>query len=191
MNRLILKPCLILCAAAIITTSISATSDNPTSRFVPADATQPTNPWKITAIDFALPGYGTYVQNRTGFAAFYFSTNLVNLGLIYVAYRNWRFYESAYAAANLRQASAQDPLQFENPAGGGDYLSLQDIKNRAERGQLIFAISIVANLVLRGFSAWHTWSLADEARVHSGPRYEFYPEANGGMRTAGSYNFYF
>ncbi|AFM11028.1 hypothetical protein [Turneriella parva] len=161
------------------------------ARFVPADSVQPAAPLQMAAIDFLLPGYGMYRHNETGYAALYFSSNLVNLGLIYVAYRNWQFYESAYVAAELRQRSEPDPLQFADPAGGSDYLSLQDIKNRAERGQLFFAVSIVTNVALRFLSATHTWSLADAAKRRSGPRYEMFPDATGGLRAAGMYSFYF
>lgn len=160
--------------------------------FLPADMEQPRSPLRLAAVDFLLPGYGTYTQNQSTYAAVYFSTNLLNLGLVYLAYRNWRFYESAYQAAAIRQASEPDKLYFENPTGGGgDYLSLQDIKNRAERGQLFFFVSIAANVVLRLVSAGHTWILADEAMSKAGPRYEFYPEERGGMRTAASYQYYF
>lgn len=166
--------------------------ENSVSRFSPPDAAQPPSPVKLAAIDFLLPGYGTYMQNQTTYAAIYFGTNILNLGLAYLAYRNWRFYESAYQAAQARQALEPDKLYFENPAGGsGDYLSLQDIKNRAERGQLFFAVSLAANLALRLFSAGHTWLIADEAVSKAGPRYEFYPEERGGMRTGLSYQFYF
>jgi hypothetical protein len=175
--------------SAMITVS-SLAAAQPT-RYVPGDQVQPVSPLKIAAIDFLLPGYGTFTQQKTGFAAAYFSANIANLGLIYMAYRNWRFYESAYQAAAVRQALEPDKLLFQDPAGGDGYLSLQDIRNRAERGQLLFAVSIVANIVIRSFSAWHSWSLADEAVTQAGPRYEFYPEANGGMRAQGGYYFYF
>lgn len=161
------------------------------ARFVPPDSIQPVAPLKLAAIDFLLPGYGMYRQNEPGYAAAYFSTNLVNLGLIYVAYRNWRFYESAFRAAELRQSQEADPLQFADPAGGSDFLTLQDIKNRADRGQLFFAVSVVANVALRFLSATHTWSLADAAKRRSGPRYEIYPDTAGGLRAAGMYSFYF
>ena len=162
-----------------------------TAQYIPEDKIQPASPFKIAAIDFLLPGYGTYVQNKTGFAAFYCAANIANLTLIYLAWRNWRFYESAYQAGAVRQASEPDKLYFQDPTGGDAYLSLQDLKNRAERGQLFFAISILANVVLRGVSAYHSWSLADEAATKSGPRYEFYPEPNGGMRAQGGYYLYF
>ena len=74
---------------------------------------------------------------------------------------------------------------------GSDFLTLQDIKNRADRGQLFFAVSVVANVALRFLSATHTWSLADAAKRRSGPRYEIYPDTAGGMRAAGMYSFYF
>lgn len=161
------------------------------SGFVPEDKIQPASPLKIAALDFLLPGYGTYTQNKTGFAAAYFSANIVNLALIYVAYRNWRFYESAYAAAAVRQSGEPDKLMFQDPTGGDGFLSLQDIKNRAERGQLFFAVSIVANIALRSFSAWHSWSLADEAQTKAGPRYEFFPESGNGYRVTSSYQVFF
>lgn len=171
--------------------ALSADSGRVTARFLPADTVQPTAPLQLAAIDFLLPGYGMYRQNETGYAAAYFTTNLVNLGLIYVAYRNWQFYESAFRAAQIRQSTEPDPLQFSDPTGGSDYLTLQDIKNRAERGQLFFAVTIVANVALRFLSAGHTWSLADETKRRSGPRYEFYPDATGGMRSVGMYSYYF
>lgn len=163
----------------------------PAAKYIPSDAVQPTAPWKIAAVDFLLPGYGTFAQNKTAYAAVYFSANLASLSVIYLTYRNWRFYESAYQAAAVRQASEPDLLHFQNPTGGGDYLTLQDIKNRAERGQLFFALSIVANIALRVFSAAHTWSLADESATKAGPRYEFYPEPAGGMRAQAGYYFYY
>lgn len=165
--------------------------NSPDSRFIGADKEQPRSPLKLAAIDFLLPGYGTFTQNQAPYAIIYFSTNILNLGLAYLAYRNWRFYESAYQAAQVRQASEPDKLYFQNPTGSGDYLSLQDLKNRAERGQLFFAVSIAANVVLRLFSTGHTWILADEALTRAGPRYEFYGEERGGMRTAASYQYYF
>jgi len=181
--------CFVTMAAA---GSISAAgAETARARFVPADTVQPAAPLKLAAIDFFLPGYGMYVQNEPAYAAAYFSTNLVNLGLIYIAYRNWRFYESAFRAADLRQSQEADPLQFADPAGGSDFLTLQDIKNRADRGQLFFAVSIVANVALRFLSATHTWSLADEAKRRSGPRYEMFPDAAGGMRSVAMYSFYF
>lgn len=161
------------------------------ARFAPADHEQPASPLRLAAIDFLLPGYGTFTQNQNGYAAFYFTSNVVNLSLVYLAYRNWRFYESAYQAANLRQASEPDMLYFRDPTGGSDYLSLQDIRNRAERGQLFFAVSIAANIALRFFSAAHTYNLAAEARRQSGPRYEFFPDAAGGLQARGGYYFYF
>lgn len=160
------------------------------ARFVAADAEQPRSPARLAAIDFLLPGYGTFTQNQPYFAAAYFGANIANLGLMYIAYRNWRFYESAYEAAALRQAQEPDKLYFADPTGGSDYLSLQDIKNRAERGQLFFALSVIGNIVIRSLSAAHTWYLADEARTRAGPRYEFYPEA-GGMRAQAGYFFQF
>ncbi len=161
------------------------------ARFVPADTVQPAPAWQLAAVDFLLPGYGTFRQGETGYAAFYFASNLVNLSLVYLAWRNWRFYESAYDAASLRQATEPDTLYFRDPTGGSDYLSLQDIRNRAERGQLFFAVSITANVALRLLSATHTWSLADAARRQAGPRYEFYPDAAGGFEARGRYCFYF
>jgi hypothetical protein len=163
----------------------------PAAKYIPQDQAQPVSPLKVAAFDFLLPGYGTYTQGQTGFAAAYFSANITNLVLIYVAYRNWRFYESAYRAAAVRQALEPDKLSFQDPAGGDGYMSLQDIKNRAERGQLFFALSIIVNVAIRGVSAWHSWSLADEAVTKAGPRYEFYPEANGGMRAQAGYYFNF
>ncbi len=171
--------------------ALEAETGRAKARFFPADAIQPTPPLQLAAIDFLLPGYGMYRQNETGYAAAYFATNLVNLGLMYVAYRNWQFYESAFRAAELRQSTEPDPLQFADPSGGTDYLTLQDIKNRAERGQLFFAVSVVANVALRFLSAGHTWSMADETKRRAGPRYEFYPDAAGGMRSVGMYSFYF
>lgn len=162
----------------------------PVAQYAPEEKTD-ISPLRIAAIDFLLPGYGTYVQKKTGFAAVYFSANILNLGLIYIAYRNWRFYESAYQAAAIRQKADPDPLQFEDPTGGGGYLSLQDLKNRAERGQLFFAVSIIANVVIRGFSAWHSWSLADETLTKAGPRYEFYPDTGNGFKSQISYQFSF
>ena len=147
-------------------------------------------PLRTAFFDFLLPGYGTFMQNQTGYAAFYFGANIASLAGIYMAYRNWRFYESAYQAAFVRQAQEPDKLQFQDPAGGGDFYTLQDIRNRADRGQLFFAISIVANLALRAVSAYHTWSLADETLKKSGPRYEFYPDT-GGMHVRGSYDWRF
>lgn len=161
------------------------------AQFLPRESGPAVSPLQIAGIDFLLPGYGTYVQNKTGYAALYFGSNIASLAAIYVAWRNWRFYESAYQAAATRQAIEPDRLLFQDPAGGTDFYSLQDIKNRAERGQLFFAISIVANIALRAFSAWHSWSLADEARMQSGPRYEFYPDQSGGFRVQGGYYFYF
>ncbi len=161
------------------------------ARFLPRESGPVASPLQIAGIDFLLPGYGTYMQNKTGYAAIYFGANLASLAAIYVAWRNWRFYESAYEAAAVRQAIEPDKLYFQDPAGGTDFYSLQDIKNRAERGQLFFAVSVVANIALRAFSAWHSWSLADEARTQSGPRYEFYPDQSGGVRAQGGYYFYF
>ena len=169
----------------------AAAAEGARARFVPADSVQPAAPLQLAAIDFFLPGYGMYRHNETGYAAAYFSTNLVNLGLIYVAYRNWQFYESAFRAAELRQSQEADPLQFADPTGGSDFLTLQDIKNRADRGQLFFAVSVVANVALRFLSASHTWYLADEMKRRSGPRYEMFPDAAGGMRAAGMYSYYF
>ncbi|HNN00954.1 MAG TPA: hypothetical protein PKG67_10890 [Turneriella sp.] len=161
------------------------------ARFVPPEAAQPAPAWQLAAADFLLPGYGTFRHGETGYAAFYFTSNLVNLSLVYLAWRNWRFYESAYDAASVRQATEPDTLYFRDPTGGSDYLSLQDIRNRAERGQLFFAISIAANVALRLLSATHTWNLADAARRQAGPRYEFYPDAAGGFQARGGYYFYF
>lgn len=161
------------------------------AQYIPPEPVRSVSPLQIAGVDFLLPGYGTWVQKKNGFAALYFSANIASLSMIYIAWRNWRFYESAYEAAALRQASEPDKLLFQDPSGGSSFYSLQDIKNRAERGQLFFAISIVANLVLRGFSAWHSWSLADEALMKSGPRYEFYPDASGGFKAQGGYYFYF
>ncbi|GAB4438077.1 MAG: hypothetical protein OHK0011_20960 [Turneriella sp.] len=161
------------------------------SRFVAADAVQPPPGWQLAAVDFLLPGYGTFRQGQTGYAALYFTSNLVNLSLVYLAWRNWRFYESAYDAASVRQATEPDTLYFRDPTGGSDYLSLQDIRNRAERGQLFFAVSIAANIALRFLSATHTWTLADTARRQAGPRYEFYPDASGGFQARGGYYFSF
>jgi len=161
------------------------------SRFVPADAVRPTPAWQLAAVDFLLPGYGTFRQGETGYAAFYFTSNLVNLSLVYLTWRNWRFYESAYDAAFVRQAAEPDTLYFRDPTGGSDYLSLQDLRNRAERGQLFFAVSIAANLALRLLSATHTWNLAEQARVRAGPRYEFYPDPVAGFQARGGYYFYF
>ncbi len=161
------------------------------ARFVPADSAQPAPAWQLATVDFLLPGYGTFRQGETGYAAFYFTSNLVNLSLVYLAWRNWRFYESAYDAAFVRQAAEPDTLYFRDPTGGSDYLSLQDIRNRAERGQLFFAVSIAANLALRLLSATHTWTRADAAAKQAGPRYEFYPDASGGFQARGGYYFYF
>lgn len=157
------------------------------SRFLPSEPKTTDSALRIATIDFLLPGYGTYVQNQNGFAAIYFGANIASLASIYVAWRNWRFYESAYVAAGIRQASEPDRLLFQDPTGGSDYLSLQDIKNRAERGQLFFAIAITANIALRFFSAYHSWSLADETATQTGPRYEFYPDERGGLRSETSY----
>ncbi len=186
--------CFCLCVVFAGISALSAApveTAAPRARFLPADTIQPVAPLQLAAMDFFLPGYGMYRQNETGYAALYFTTNLVNLGLIYVSYRNWQFYESAYVAAELRQRSEPDPLQFADPTGGSDYLSLQDIKNRAERGQLFFAVSIVTNIALRFLSATHTWSLADAAKRRAGPRYEMLPEAPGGMRAVAEYSFCF
>jgi hypothetical protein len=161
------------------------------ARFVPADTVQPPPAWQLAAVDFLVPGYGTWRQGEPGYAALYFAGNLVNLSLIYLAWRNWRFYESAYEAAFVRQAAEPDTLYFRDPTGGSDYLSLQDIRNLAERGQLFFALSIVANVSLRLLSATHTWNLADAARRQAGPRYEFYPDASGGFAARGGYAIYF
>lgn len=161
------------------------------ARFVAAESVQPTPAWQLAAVDFLLPGYGTLRQNETGYAALYFSSNLVNLSLIYLTWRNWQFYESAYAAAAARQAIEPDPLYFRDPTGGSDYLSLQDIRNRAERGQLFFTVSIVINVALRFLSAAHTWHLADIAHKRAGPRYEFYPDAGGQFQARGSYHWRF
>lgn len=171
---------------------LSATPANvPAAQYRPAESRPFISPLNIAAVDFLLPGYGTYIQNKTGYAALYFTTNLASLAAIYMAWRNWRFYESAYQAAAARQAIEPDKLYFQDPTGSTDFYSLQDIKNRAERGQLFFAVSIVANIAVRAFSAWHSWSLADEARAQSGPRYEFYPDASGGFKTQAGYYFYF
>ncbi len=163
----------------------------PAAQYQPKDQVQPASPLKIAALDFLLPGYGTYTQNKTGFAAAYFSANIANLALIYIAYRNWRFYESAYQAAATRQAMEPDKLFFQDPSGGDSYLSLQDIKNRADRGQLFFALSIIANVAIRSLSAWHSWSLADEAATKSGPRYEFYPDGATGFKSQLGYQLSF
>lgn len=190
--RVLQSAILLLCFMFTAAGSVhAAPPEGARASFVPADTVQPAAPLQLAAIDFLLPGYGMYRHNESGYAALYFSTNLVNLGLIYVAYRNWQFYESAYVAAELRQRSEPDPLQFADPTGGSDYLSLQDIKNRAERGQLFFAMSVVANVALRFLSASHTWYLADEMKRRSGPRYEMFPDAAGGMRAAGMYSYYF
>lgn len=173
------------------TALFGGTDNKQPARFLPRENTSIASPLQIAGVDFLLPGYGTYVQNKTGYAALYFGSNIASLAAIYVAWRNWRFYESAYQAAAMRQAIEPDKLLFQDPAGGTDFYSLQDIKNRAERGQLFFAISIVANVALRAFSAWHSWSLADEARMQSGPRYEFYPDQSGGVRTQAGYYYYF
>lgn len=178
--------CLLLLASLAGSAAVAAPS-----RFVNADAVQPAPAWQLAAVDFLLPGYGTFRHGQTGYAAFYFTSNLVNLSLVYLAWRNWRFYESAYDAAFVRQASEPDNLYFRDPTGGSDYLSLQDIRNRAERGQLFFAVSIAANVALRLLSATHTWTLADAARQKAGPRYEFYPDAGGGFQARGGYYFYF
>lgn len=177
--------CLLLLAllAAPVTAEAPARFEKPQQ-----SATLPA--WQLAAADFLLPGYGTFRQGETGYAAFYFTSNLINLSLVYLAWRNWRFYESAYDAAFVRQASEPDTLYFRDPTGGSDYLSLQDIRNRAERGQLFFAVSIAANIALRFLSATHTWNLADTARRQAGPRYEFYPDA-GGFQARGGYYFYF
>ena len=141
-------------AASCIATPLTAAETNkPAARYMPAENTTHVSPLNIAAVDFLLPGYGTYVQNKTGYAALYFGSNLASLAAIYVAWRNWRFYESAYQAAAARQAIEPDKLYFQDPAGGTDFYSLQDIKNRAERGQLFFAVSIVANIAVRAFSA--------------------------------------
>jgi len=179
-----------LLLAALFSPALPVAAEKSTARFLPEVRTA-VSPLQIAGIDFLLPGYGTFVQNKTGYAALYFTTNLVSLGSIYIAWRNWQFYESAYLAAATRQALEPDKLFFQDPAGGTDFYSLQDIKNRAERGQLFFAVSIVANIALRAFSAWHSWSLADEARTQSGPRYEFYPDQSGGFKTQAGYYFYF
>lgn len=173
-------------AALILIFAIGPLTAKPV-QFVPADRVQPPPAWQLAAVDFLLPGYGTLRQKEVGYAALYFSGNLVNLSLIYLTWRNWQFYESAYAAAAARQALEPDPLLFSDPTGSGDYLSLQDIRNRAERGQLFFTISIVMNVALRFLSAAHTWHLADVARERAGPRYEFYPDAGGGLQARGSY----
>lgn len=175
----------LLCMASVLHAAPSA------AQFVREDKEQPASPLKLAAIDFLLPGYGTYVQNKIGFAAFYCAANIANLTLVYLAWRNWRFYESAYQAAVTRQASEPDKLYFQDPTGGDSYLSLQDIRNRAERGQLFFAISILANVVLRGVSAYHSWSLADEAATKSGPRYEFYPDGANGFKSQLGYQWSF
>lgn len=187
------RRCIVLALSAICVTAplTAAETTKPAARYLPAENTAFVSPLNIAAVDFLLPGYGTYMQNKTGYAALYFGSNLASLAAIYVAWRNWRFYESAYQAAAARQAIEPDKLYFQDPAGGTDFYSLQDIKNRAERGQLFFAVSIVANIAVRAFSAWHSWSLADEARAHSGPRYEFYPDASGGFKTQAGYYFYF
>ena len=178
--------------ASCIAAPLAAAETNKTAaRYLPAENKTFVSPLNIAAIDFLLPGYGTYMQYKTGYAALYFGGNIASLAAIYVAWRNWRFYESAYQAAAARQALEPDKLFFQDPAGGTDYYSLQDIKNRADRGQLFFAISIVANVAIRAFSAWHSWSLADEARTQSGPRYEFYPDQSGGFKTQAGYYFYF
>lgn len=180
-----------LLLSAASTALFAGTEARPPARFFAPQSGPAVSPLQIAGIDFLLPGYGTFVQNKTGYAAFYFTTNLASLASIYIAWRNWQFYESAYLAAATRQALEPDKLFFQDPAGGTDFYSLQDIKNRAERGQLFFAVSIVANIALRAFSAWHSWSLADEARTQSGPRYEFYPDQSGGVRAQGGYYFYF
>ncbi len=180
-----------LLAVTVASSLHAATSTQAASRYLPPENKTFQSPLNLAAIDFLLPGYGTYVQHKTGYAALYFGSNLASLAAIYVAWRNWRFYESAYQAALSRQAIEPDRLLFQDPAGGTDFYSLQDIKNRAERGQLFFAISIVANVAIRAFSAWHSWSLADEARTQSGPRYEFYPDQSGGIKTQAGYYFYF
>lgn len=161
------------------------------AKFLPADAGDRRSPLSLAAIDFVLPGYGTYVQDQKIFAAVYFGTNIVNLGLTYLAYRNWRFHESAYEAARIRQASEPDALLFADPTGGANFLTQQDLKNRAERGELFFTISVVANVTLRFFSATHTWLLADEARTKAGPRYEFYPDDRGGYQSRLAYSYFF
>ena len=180
-----------LLLAAMSSSALPAAADKSAAHFRPEARTAAASPLQIAGIDFLLPGYGTFVQNKTGYAALYFTTNLASLASIYIAWRNWQFYESAYQAAATRQAIEPDRLLFQDPAGGTDFYSLQDIKNRAERGQLFFAVSVLANVALRAFSAWHSWSLADEARTQSGPRYEFYPDQPGGFKTQAGYYFYF
>ncbi|MBS0619094.1 MAG: hypothetical protein JSR44_12955 [Spirochaetes bacterium] len=152
-------------------------TDAKAARFIPADTDEIISPLKLTAIDFLLPGYGTWQQNEKTFAAVYFGGNILNLGLIYLAYLNYSASESAYQSALTQQT-----------ASGAD---LQILKNLADRGQLFLSVAIVVNVVLRFFSAYHTYSLAAAKVVQSGPRYEFYPEANGGTRAQAGYYFNF
>jgi len=161
------------------------------ARFVPPDSAPSRSPLQLAAIDFLIPGYGTFTQDKTLYATIYCGTNVVTIGLAYLAYRNWQYYESAYQAALVRQSTEPDALYFADPTGGDAYLSLQDIRNRSERGQLFFAVSIIANVALRLFSATHTWLLADEARTKSGPRYEFYSDEKNGYRITTGYQFVF
>ncbi len=160
-------------------------------RFVQAEKIQPTAPWKSASLDFILPGYGSFVHKNYISASLYFAGNLATLASTYIAYRNWRFYDSAYRAASLRQATEPDALLFKDPAGSNDFLSLQDIRNRSERGQLFFALSIVANIVIRCFSAAETWSLSAHEVERTGPHYEIFYDALGAMNAQGSYRFVF
>jgi len=152
-------------------------ADAKVARFLPADTGETISPLKLTAIDFLLPGYGTWQQNQKAFAAVYFGGNILNLGFIYLAYLNYSASESAYQSALTQQT-----------ASGAD---LQNLKNLADRGQLFFSVAIVVNVVLRFFSAYHTYGLVAEAAAQSGPRYEFYPEVNGGTRAQAGYYFHF
>lgn len=160
-------------------------------RFAEAGKEQPTSPWKSASLDFILPGYGSFVHKNYIGASLYFTANLATLASTYMAYRNWRFYDSAYRAAAQRQAAEPDALLFKDPAGSNDFLSLQDIRNRSERGQLFFTLSVVVNIVIRCFSAAETWSLSAHEVERAGPHYEVFYDALGAMNAQGSYRIVF
>ncbi|MBV6492915.1 MAG: hypothetical protein LDLANPLL_00920 [Turneriella sp.] len=148
------------------------------------------SPITLATIDFLLPGYGMYVQNEKWTGALYFGLNIISLGSIYFAYRHWRYSESVYQAGAWRQRQEMDHIYLEDPTGSG-YASLQELENRAGRAQLFFAVSILANVVLRSLSAYHSWLHATELHEQNGPRYEFYPDAQGKFTGRVGYSFQF
>jgi len=159
--------------------------------YVPTQPERPTEPWKLTAMDLFIPGYGMFKQDKFYWGLTYLTAKLAGGAWIYISWRNYTFRDSVYRAGAKRQALESDPLLFTDPRGSDNLYSLQELKNQADTAHLFFVLSLIGNALIYGVSAYHTYSLADAQYAKSNWHYKISSSGRNAMAVDFGYTFHF